>query len=114
MEVDPGIKRETIAKGQSFQLSWKTLRVRHRRVIDEDGNNRNAGLQSARYFEPDKIRRVVDPAARLIVRSRPVRPDDGDDDLRAPQSALDVFAKIDAVRNGIEIHEDGVFAELRL
>src|SRR5947207_12166384 len=114
MEVDPGIEREAIAKGESFQLSWKTLRVRHRRVVDEDGNDRNAGLQSARYFEPDKIRWVVDPSARLIVRSRPVRPDDGDDDLRAPQSALDVFAKIHAVRDGIEIHEDSIFAKLRL
>ena len=114
MEIDPGIEREAIAKGQSFQLWRKALRVRHRRVVDEDGNDRNAGLQGARDFEPDKIRWVVDPAVGLVFRSRPVWPDDGHDHLRAAQRVFDVFAKIDAVGNGIEIHEDGVFAELRL
>lgn len=90
MKVDAGIEREAVAKGESFQLWRKTLGVRHRRVVDKNGNDGNARLQSARYFESDKIRRVVDPAAGLIVRSRPVWPDDGHDNLRAPQSVFDV------------------------
>src|SRR5205814_10449649 len=61
-----------------------------------------------------EIRRIVDAPARRIFSARPFRTDDRDHDLGALQGLLDVFAKIDAVRDRIEIHEDGAFAELRL
>ena len=92
VKVDPGIEREAIAKGESFQLWRKTLGVRHRRVVDQDRNNRNAALQSAGYFEPNKsvgssIRRFA-----WIAASAPFRSDDRDDHFGALQGCLDVLS----------------------
>ena len=114
MEIDAGVESETIAESESFQLCRKIFRVRHRRVIYEDGDNGNAALQSARYFESDKIRRIIDPAVRCITASGPIRSNYRHDDFGALQRLLDMFAEINAVRNGIEIHEDIAFAEFGL
>ena len=114
MKINAGIEREPIAKGESFEFSGKTLRFRHRRVVYQDRDNRDAILQGARHFEPNEIGRIVDPPVGRIAAASPFRSDDGHDDLGALQGCLDVFAEIDAVWNGIEIHEDRAFAELGL
>ena len=114
MKIDAGVEREAVAESESFQLRRQIFCLGHWRVVDQHRNDRDPSFQRARHFKPDEIGRVVDATIQRFLTAAPFRTDDRNDDLRALQRLLDVFAEIDAVRDGIEIHEDAAFAELGL
>lgn len=114
MKIDPGIESESIPKGESFDLGRKRFCFRHRRIVYQNRNKGNAMLQGGRYLEPNKIRRIINATAGLIIFSQPLRSDDGHHNLGALQRLFDVLSKIYTVGDRIEIHEDTAFAKLGL
>ena len=114
MKIDTRIENERVAKGQTLEIDREILHLWHRRIIDQYRNNRNPTLQGSGNFESNKIRGVVDPAIAPTATAEPSRTDDCDNDSGAFQCLLDLFPKVHAVRDGIEVHKDISLTEIGL
>ena len=114
VKVDADIEAEPISKSECFDILRKLFRSWHLSVAHQDRNNRKLVLQSVSDLETNKIRWVVDSPFAMLPSSYPVRPDYRDQNFGLTDDLFDVFPKIDAVRNGIEVHENLVPSEFRL
>ena len=114
MKIDARVENEGVTKSQTLKIGGEILHLRHRRIIYQHRNNRDSALQRDRNFQPDKIRRIIDPTIAFTATAEPSRPDDSDDNSGAFQRLLDLFSKVDAVRNGIKVHKDIPFPKVGL
>ena len=114
MKIDTRIENERVAKGQTLEIGREILHLWHRRIIDQYRNNRDPALQGSGDFESNKIRGVVDPAIAPTATAEPSRTDDCDNNSGAFQCLLDLFPKVHAVRDGIEVHKDISLTEIGL
>src|SRR5438045_4714342 len=114
MKINTFIENERVAKGQTLEIGREILHLWHRRIIDQYRNNRDPTLQGSGDFESNKIRRVVDPAIALTATAEPSRTDDCDNNSGAFQCLLDLFPKVHAVRDGIDVHKDISLTEIGL
>src|ERR1700730_3123487 len=108
MKIDPHVQADGVSECKPFNL------LRQLRLIYQDRNNRNSAFQRVSNFKTNKIRWVVNPTCSLFAFAHPVRTDHSHEDLGTINHVLDVFAKIDAVRNRIKIHEYIPLAEFGL
>ena len=114
MKIDPNIQSQTVPESQSFNVLWKFFRSRHLGVADQDWNNRELALQGVTDFEPHKIIGFVNTPTLVFALAYPIRSNNRHQNLRATDYLFDVIAKIDAVRDRIEIHENIAATELCL
>jgi len=114
MKIDTRIENERVAKGQTLEIGWEILHLWHRRIIDQYRNDRDPTLQGSGNFESNKIRGVVDPAIAPSATAEPSRADHRDNNSGAFQCLLDLFPKVHAVRDGIEVHKNISLTEIGL
>ena len=113
MKVDSGIEIDRISESQSFDLLWKLLRFWHARVTDQHRNDRKLALQGVSDLKTNEIARIIN-STNFSLTTKPICSDYSDDKLGAVNHVFDMIAKIDAVRNGVEVHEYVPSPKLRL
>jgi len=104
------IDRVTVSKpgerGRQVGLAW------HRGAVDEHWDHGETPLERCFNLDSNKVFRVVD-SPRCIDFPRPTWSDHGNNHVAPAKSRVDVFPKVVTERYGINVHEDGVAAEMR-
>jgi hypothetical protein len=103
VEIAPGIDLQTVAVDELLKAVGKLFDVGHRSAFHQDRNDRHPVAEGRLDFDADRIRWIVDSAAAPLQRSKPTFADDDESDVRLSEYAVDVFAKIDAQRDVIDI-----------
>src|SRR5256885_13997683 len=98
-------------KSQWLNFRGKVLGLRHRSVIDQYRNDRNAPLERVFDFQTNKVFRIVDSSHAAFPLSRPVGTDHRNNDLRSLDCFLDLLTEIQTRSDRGEIHEDISLAE---
>jgi hypothetical protein len=91
---------------------------RHQRPADQHRNDEDLALEGRQDLDANKIRRVVQPTLAALGSLRvanvePLLPDDGQQDVALPNGLVEVFAEIDAERNGVDVQKNVVASEMR-
>jgi hypothetical protein len=103
LEIAPGIDLEAITVHQVLEAIGKLVDVGHRRVFHQDRNDRHPVAEGRLDFDADRIRWIVDPAPAPWLRSKPALANDYKCDIGLGKDGINVFAKIDAQRDVIDI-----------
>jgi len=105
--------RERVVVREWLQRCRQVLFARQRRALNENWNHRNRSLQGGLDLYPDEVARIVDTATRLGPGTcRPLRADDGQQQLAVGHRIRKPLPEIDAERYGVDILEDTVRAEV--
>src|SRR5437899_11880270 len=114
VKIDSYIEAEPISKRERFNVCREFFRPRHLGVAHKDWNNRKLSLQCVCDLETHKVTGLVNSTPSMFAFSRPVRSNYRHQNLGLPDYLFDVIAKIDAVRNRVEVHEYIIPTECRL
>ena len=80
-------------------------------MIDQDRDHGEIPIQRRFQLDPNKVSRVVEPSVSVGFPS-PFCSDHGEDHVALPDSRIDVFPEVFTKRYGIDVHEDGIVAEV--
>ena len=112
MEIASAFDVGRVAERKILQALGQIGRGRHAGAVDQHRNDRNVLFQSGLKFDPDRVAFFPNLKALAFARSEPLRPDDHEHQVAAQQFALDVLAEIGSEWNVVDVHEDGLIAEM--
>jgi hypothetical protein len=103
VEIAPGIDLQAITVNELLEAIGKLVDIGHRSAFHQDRNDRHPIAEGRLDFDADRVRRIVDPASPSWQRSKPTLADDNKRDIGLSKDRIDVFSKIGAQRDVIDI-----------
>src|SRR5262249_9621588 len=104
---------EPVAEGKLFQFLRQLTRLRHLGAIQQDRDDGNVALEGRPDFDSHKIVRVIQAAvAFFITRIEPVWADHREQHVTLGDLLAEHLDKVDPQRDGVDVHEQEVAAEL--
>ncbi len=104
-----------VAHRQLFEIRRQLLGLRQFGIVEQHRDHRNVAGQRGGDLDPHKVVFIVEPALAVLIEDcGPVRTDHGKQDVAFRDFVAQHFDEIQAERNGVDIHEQKVAAELPL
>src|SRR5215472_3981484 len=102
-----------VAEGKLFQFLRQLTRLRHLGAIQQDRDDRNVALEGYPDFDSHEIIRVIQAAVAIFIpRIEPVGSDHREQHVTLGDLLAEHLDKVDPQRDGVDVHEQEVTAEL--
>jgi hypothetical protein len=112
VKITPGINCRGVVKRQRSQSFGKLISARHYCTVDEDRYRRDAPFQPLLDLDTTRVCLVEDAEFSAALWAPPLWPDYDEQNFDLAERLSDLRAEIDAERNIIDIHKNGVVTVL--
>ena len=104
-----------VAPSQCLQVRRQFFLARHRRPLNEHGNDGDVPPQRGGYFQPNEILRGIEaPSPVLVGGVQPVPADQRQQHVAGADMLIDDAAKVAARLDTVNVDEDAILPETRL
>lgn len=114
VEVAPRLHINGVEVGKVLDAVRQVLRIRHLCVVEQHGEDVDVALERRLKLDPHRIGCVHDSRVVAAARSQPFLANDGDQEVARLRGIVDMFAKIDAIGNVVDVNEETRLAEAPL
>ncbi|HTS40588.1 MAG TPA: hypothetical protein VMH84_08630 [Xanthobacteraceae bacterium] len=112
VKILAAIDGQGMPERKALQAFGQLCRAWHFGAADQDRNHRDTALERSLDFNSDEIAFVADSGLYSSRKSKPIRPDDSEQNVGSRQCVRNLLAEIQSGANIVNVSEDRSAAEM--